>query len=198
MAKRLMNKFYINADGDRANTAQEDSVGWGIDVLDPAHVPAEGEAQRVLHTEQHLLSEYPDWIQTASALLGMLQKIGDACTKQAGDEITETVQTMHERLVEGSWVIRRGSGAGPRPTMLLNAIMEAFKAAGGEDTEEAREFYKGQIATDEGKTAALNTPQVKAIYERLRAEAAADRAAKAAEAATGAEASDFLAGFNAS
>lgn len=197
MAKALCNKFYINADGERTKYVQPDSTAVGFDVLDPDHKPAEDEAQRILGSYTLNMTELPDDIKTQLMLLGAAQKVGDRYTRKSGMEIAESIETSFDQLKNNVWSERASGDGETRPTMLLEAVMAAVVKINGEgaDTPEAREHYKSQIATKEGREAAMNTPQVKVEYTRLQAERAAKRAAEASKAAEGKDATDFLQSF---
>lgn len=197
MAQALCNKFYLNADGERTKYVQPDSTAVGFDVLDPDHKPAEGEEKRVLGTYQLAMSELSDDIKTQLMLLGAAQKIGDRYTRKSGMEIAESIETSFDQLKNNVWSERTSGDGETRPTMLLEAVMAAVTKINGDtaDTPEAREHFKAQIATKEGREAAMNTPQVKVEYTRLQAERAAKRAAEATKAAEGKDATSFLQSF---
>ncbi len=197
MAKALCNKFYTDARGEVSKYVQPDSVAVGFDVLDPNHVPEEGEAKKVLASYSMLMVELPYGIQTQLMLLGAAQKVGDRYTRKSGMEIAESIEVSFDQLRNGVWSERASGDGETRPTMLLEAIVAAIVAIHGEsaDTPEIRDHYKAEIATKEGREAAMNTPAVKAEYTKLQKERAAERAAKAAEEAVGVEANAFLTSF---
>lgn len=115
---------------------------------------------------------------------GIGQKVGDAYAGAKGnvDEAIESASAVIERLLSGDWAAER-EAAGPSPNMVAEAVIAAKTAAGIEfDIEATRAKYVGKDTADARKRA-LENVDVKAHYERLRAEAAAQRAAKAAEAA---------------
>lgn len=143
-------------------------------------------------------------IHAQLALHGLSQKVGDSYAAAKGTPASdrhESFLAMVERLKSGDWVAE-GKSAGPRPSMVAMAVM-AFLADNGvvvnpatlpkKATDEEREA--AQTAWDakhadviekvkgEGREKALANAAIKAQYERLRAEAAAARAAKATEAA---------------
>lgn len=131
-----------------------------------------------------------DIVQTA-AIRGVAEKIRDT---YAGAETVgqahELAEDMIGRLVEGEWMSAR-EGGGPRMTMLLQAIKEVKEQNKLPfDLEESRAKYVGsdddtdeeKKAKAEARKAAAANPQVAAVLERLKAEAAARRAEKQAPA----------------
>lgn len=168
MAKAKKAKtFYSNAAG-------EQSAHWrpGFDSLTFAF---EGGGTYTVST-----ADFPAEVLPGMTLHGAGQKLRDT---YAGDESVadaeESFTTMLERLKAGEWVTER-TGLGPSPVLLIEAI-KAAKAKAGQPFDEAaaKEKYK----TKEAREKALSVPQVKAEYERLRAERQAAKAAEAAKAA---------------
>jgi hypothetical protein len=152
---------------------------------DVAFVFANGEAASF--TIRDLSNE----IRAIATVRGLAEKVRDTYAgAETVDEAYDLCTDMIGRLQEGEWMSAR-EGGGPRMTMLLSAIKEVKEAAGLPfDLEESRAKY---VATEEDtdevrkaktearKSAAAN-PKVAAVLERLKAEAAAKRAEKAAPA----------------
>jgi len=118
---------------------------------------------------------------------GLGQKIGDTYAGKSGDEAFEAAAAMIERLGMDEWLLARES-AGPRGSMLLAAIAAAKEAA-SQEFDEASVREKLSDKTYREKVMAV--PQVKAQYDRIRAEAAADRAKKSAKVAKGDEGAEL-------
>jgi len=126
-------------------------------------------------------------IQEALGLHGLKQKIGDSYAgAKSVEDAVEAAGTVLERLMNGDWVKERES-AGPRPSMVVNAVIAALMADGQEIGEDRLKRITETVKTAEGRQQAMNNPIIKAQYETLRAQAAAERAHEAAEAATEAE-----------
>ena len=118
-----------------------------------------------------------------AALHGLSQKIGDAAAGKKGDEAYEACMTVVERIQAGDWAKPSEGGEGARPSMVVEAIMRALTAAGkSPDKAKVEEKYAGKDS-EEARKVALSNPQVKAAYETIRAERAAEKAKKAVEAA---------------
>lgn len=193
--KAIANKFYVDSNGDKKNTAPEDTVEIGFDVYDPSGAKDAEDRPVVVKTITAKLKDFPKSILTQSMAMGLLQKIGDAYAGKA-DEATEIIETMIERLMEGDWVLTGKGGVGPQPSMLLDAIIQVLASKGVAETDELRAKVKESIKTSEQKQEALNNPEVKAAFEQLKAAKAAERAAEAAKAAAEATGENtFLQGF---
>lgn len=127
-------------------------------------------------------------IQARLICHGLEQKLGDAAAGKQGDEAFDGVMAVYERLIAGDWAKAR-EAAGPRPSMVAQAVINAKKAA-GQAVDEAATLakYTGKDSADARKNALAN-PAVKAAYEALRLEAATKRAAEAQAKAGGADVS---------
>lgn len=131
------------------------------------------------------LADLPREIIAIAATRGIAEKVRDtfAGSESVGDAMEEA-ESIVERLLAGEWLAER-EAAGPRPSMVVDAIIAAFADAGktvARDAVMAKYTGKG---TEEARKTALKNPQVKAHFERLRAEAAAKRAEEAQKAASG-------------
>ena len=132
------------------------------------------------------LGDFNQDVVTAAAFHGFSQKLGDTFAgKKDVEEAAEVTAALFERLQEGVWIAERES-AGPRTSVLLEAVMAAFTAAGQEvDEDTMREKIKG-LETDARKALQAD-PAVSAQYDRIKAERAAAKAAKSAAKAEDAE-----------
>ena len=121
-------------------------------------------------------------IQARLMAHGTSQKLGDSFAGVKGDidKGIENAQTVVERLQSGEWVRARES-AGPRPSMVVDAVIAALIDDGQTVDDERRASITAKVRTSEGRETAMRNPAIKAQYETLRANAAAERA-KAAKA----------------
>ncbi len=119
----------------------------------------------------------------AAAWHGVAQKIGDSYNKATTpDEAQDAAETMLERLTANEWV-RQGEGAGPKTGVLVQAIVNALKAA-GEEVDEARlQGIRDKVANKEGREGAMANATILAEYKTLQAAAAAARAKAATDKA---------------
>ena len=112
---------------------------------------------------------------------GLSQKVGDAYASKGDstDDAYEAAMAVYERLQADDWMKPR-EAAGPRISVLVEAIVAAKKAAGQEaDAEAIAAKCKDKAYRDDAK----DVPEVKAQYDRILAERAVEQAAKSANAA---------------
>ena len=104
----------------------------------------------------------------------------------------EAFDTGMELLQGGEWLRRKASGQA-RPSMVVAAVIAALEAAGQTVDDVRRQSIADKCAGSEGRKRVMDNPIFAAQYERLKAEAAAARAAKAQDAAakTKTDLSDF-------
>jgi hypothetical protein len=121
---------------------------------------------------------------------GLEQKLGDAAAGKSGDEAFEAVMAVYERLIAGDWAKAR-EAAGPRPSMVAQAVINAKVAAGQTVDEKATLAKYTGADSAEARKMALANPAVRAAYEALRLEAAQKRAAEAQAKAGGADVSSL-------
>lgn len=130
------------------------------------------------------VASLPDNIRAQAICHGLLQKIGDTAAGKSGDEAAEAVMSITERIRAGDWNVV--GDAGPRPTLVAEAVMKVATADGVTfDRDAVIAKYTGKDG-EPARKKALGNPAVKAAYEALRAEAAVARAAAMAEKAKGA------------
>lgn len=194
MAKRIRiaNKFYIGAAdvAVRHNHAPDDVIGFGFEVYKPGETDSEGKPiVGDVITFNH--SDFPEVVQVKAMAMGFLQKIGDAYadSKNKDESVSDIIETMGERLAAGEWVLK-GTGTGPRPSMLREAFLNVLVAQKGlasvdDLAEDTLAKVTETLSTKEGQDQAMANLRIKAEYERLKAERAAERAAAAAKAAEG-------------
>ena len=187
MAKKqtVCKREYRNSDGTKSRSARADTEALSLQFVN---------GSEIVITLDNIHKD----CQHAALFHGLSQKVGDAWNDVKGDaeKAFENATSMLERMAEGTWV-EKAESAGPTTNMLVDAIVRA-KIAGGEkakdvDTLERRAAIAAKLkgetpqATKEARAGALANPQIAAAYEAIKAEKAAERAAKKAAAAEGAE-----------
>lgn len=179
MAERtpVATKVFLNAEGEESRHASPEAVALRFAF-------ANGTSHDIA------LTDLPSNIIDAAAWHGISQKLGDAYAGAKGDadEAVEAFETLIERLKLGEWVKAR-EGGGPRPSMVVDAIVAALQDNGEEVDDARRAAIMAKVKGPEARKGALANPVINAHYERLKLEAAKDRAKKAADKAKGAEAS---------
>jgi len=122
-------------------------------------------------------------VQAAAFWHGISQKLGDSYAgAESVDEAIESIETLLERLGADDWVKAR-EAAGPRPTMVVDAVVAALIAAGQKVDDARRAKIAEKLKTNDARQAALKDARVSAEYEKLRAAKAAERAKAAADKA---------------
>ena len=171
MAK-VADKIYVDAEGNESRSASPEAVALLLKF-------SNGEEIRVDR------DKVPANVASAAMLHGLSQKIGD--TYAGAENIADAVEkagAMAERLLNGEWLRPRES-VGPRIGLLVEAVVAAKTAAGMEaDAEKIAENLKGNADLRKN---ALNNPQIKAEYDRIKAERAQAAAKASAKEARGAE-----------
>lgn len=127
------------------------------------------------------VSDYDAGVQNALALFGLNIVLTNTMGGQKGEEAFESIMSRHETLAAGEWTSRKGA-EGPRISLLAQAVVAAYAKTGVEKTIESVTAALIAGGEEARKKTAANAA-VKAEYDRLRAEAAAARAAKSAEKA---------------
>lgn len=133
-----------------------------------------------------------DEMKRQLGIFGANHKIGDTFAGKTPQEGHERAATMAERLLAGEWAKERES-AGPRPSMVVDAVVAVLVAAGQEVDDKRRAGIVKKTSGKEARERTLANPKYKAAYEELKAKAAADRAkaAKAAAKESDADLGDF-------
>lgn len=134
------------------------------------------------------LSDLSKEMLACAALQGLSIKVQRAFASANGsvDDAVEAYLTVRENLLAGTWNTKR-EGAGPRLSILAEAIAAALEEKGQtvDDARMASIVAKLSDESGDAKELAMKDLKVKAHYERIKAERAAERASKAAEAANG-------------
>lgn len=133
-------------------------------------------------------ASFPEPMQTRAMQHGFAQKFGDAYANVAGNvsDAVEKFDTLFEVVMNGEWTQGRSGDVGPRPSMVVDAIVAAKQVAGYEPTEADIEGYREKVKAD--RKAVLAIPQVNVEYVRIQQERAKARLAEARKNAKGAEA----------
>ena len=141
-------------------------------------------------------TDLPESIQTQLAWHGLSQKVGDAFAGAKGDVnlAQENAESLWEQLMAGVWS-EKASGVGARPSMVADAIIAVNIAQGRTPTTEQELDIRERVKIKEQKDGALGDPEIKAEYEKIKAERAAERAAKARNTANESETTDMAASF---
>ena len=174
MAKKTVSKTYTYSDGDTGRSAKPGCMALTLTF-------GEGDDAPKIVVDA---SKFSDEVRHCATYHGLSQKIGDSYASLKDDDSRyEAASAMVEHLMTGVWVAE-GEGAGPRITLLVEAIMRAAKVAGKKADEAAIAAKCSDKETGKAyREGALKNAQVAAQYEQIKAERAAERAAKKAEAA---------------
>jgi len=192
--KAISNKFYLDAEGNRSNSPTADSVIVGFEFYTGER--DEDDKNIVGSTQTIDTRELQDGSRVQAMCHGIGQKVGDEWSGK-GDQAEEICLTMFERLTAGEWNMPKGAGAGPRPSMVLDAVIAVLVANGVDDSEDLRKEVGEKLGEEGARKAALGDPAINAEFLKLKALSAAARANKAAAKAADAGESTFLAGLTA-
>ncbi len=136
------------------------------------------------------LSDFPEAVNIKANWHGFSQKIGDVYANAAKKNLDplEEAMSLYERLVGGDWVKER-EAAGPRPSLVVDAVVRSLTNAGQEVNEDRKAAIVAKLGSKEARDAALANPTIKAAYEAIKAERAQAKAQAAATKAQGDESS---------
>ena len=168
-------KMYILANGEESRSAHVDAVGLEFRF-------ANGE------TEVIAKGDNPEAIEAQLAWFGRSEKYGNFYAGAKGDasRAHEMFMTGKEVLAGGEWS-ERGGGEGPRPSMVIEAVVAALEEAGETVDTDRRAKIEGMVRDKDGRKAALANPAINAHYESAKADRAKVKAKAAKDAAKGAE-----------
>ena len=176
-------KSYLQPEGDPTRHATPETVGLRFSFADNVDVDV---------TRENI----GDGCLTAAMWHGLAQKLGDsyAGSKDPTDarEGEGNFMAVLELLQADEWV-RERQAAGPRPSMILDAVCAALVAKGEEVSDERRAAAQEKLKDADFRKATLENPAVKAEYARIRAENAARQATKALEVSKASE--ETISGF---
>ena len=169
----ICKKVYINSDGKETAHASPDADSLEFRFESGETIVVE-------------LDSIADNCRRAATWHGISQKLGDKYAGKSVDEAHEEVATLLERLQQGDWIKAR-EGAGPRPSVLVDAVVAALEENGETVDSDRRAKIKAQLADSEKKKHAMNNPLFRAHYARIKAENATAKAAAAAQSAENTE-----------
>ena len=183
-AKVVKSVVFVDGTGEETRSPTEGSVDikWTF---------ADG-SERIIHP-----NDLGQIVRHCALYHGVKQKLGDSYVKPSKSEdrdeydndpvgySLDRFDAMVERLVEGIWV-ERAEAAGPRVTLLAEAVVRAAEAAGQPTSLEAATSWL-KSKTDADRKSLTKDKTIAAMYAQIKAEKAAERAAKLVEEAEGAE-----------
>ena len=178
--------FYLQSDASEKRHVTPETVGLRVEFTDGTSLTLVGDApvemlpDAYAHPDNSFVIE--PTMKVCATWYGSARKlsVGYGGDKEVSDAI-ETCTAHLERLALGEWSEER-ERAGPVISILVQAIVAARVNAGLEaDEAKIAEMLKSDKDKRDG---ALGNLAIKAEYERIRAERAAERAVKASEAAT--------------
>lgn len=165
-------KVYVDANGEETRSATQDA--------DKLEFRFDNGNTHVVRLVDH----NPD-IRSCLGWFGISEKYGNAYAGAKGDAdaAEELFLSMQEQLLGGTWVDR--AEAGPRPSLIADAIIAALEAAGQKVDDERRTSIREKVKDKDTREGALKDPVIKAEYEAIKAKRAAERAKEAAKKAKG-------------
>lgn len=196
MAKeRVALMQYLNDAGEELGAnAKKGATAIRFDFVNKTGEDDKGKAvYETVQSETVKFSDLPKDIIVVSAAHGVKQKLADSYAGSKGRNVDphEDFMATLEQIQGGEWVVAATGGAGPRPSMVFEAMLFVLEKRGRDVTDEAlREKVKASIASTEGRKSALANPEVAARFAEVQAEKAAEKAAKAAAVAKAAAGSD--------
>ena len=169
-------RYFRLSDGTYVSRANNDVVGFRFDVLD--------ETGEVFESFEGNFDDYNESVIRAAAMWGMMTSAGNTT---GGKSLTpqERAELVADRLglfADGEWTGERQSG--PRSSQLLEAIIAVRAAGGAETTEEQKATLATKLQDEEEKKKWMANGKVAAALAQIKAEAAMERAKKAAAKAT--------------
>lgn len=167
-------KVYVNEAGEETRSATVESIGLQF---------------RFANGNTHVVqtSDHPGDIMRCLEWFGISEKYGNAYAGSKGDAdaAEELFLSMQEQLQSGTWVEK--AEAGPRPSLIADAIIAALNSAGQEVDEKRAASVREKVKDKSTREGALKDPVIKAEYEAIKAKRAAERAKAAAKLAKGKE-----------
>ena len=139
------------------------------------------------NTHEVELPDHPGEILTCLSWFGISEKYGNAYAGAKGDASVaeELFLSMQEQLRGGTWVEK--AEAGPRPSLIADAIIAALTATGQEVNASRAAEIREKVKDKATRDGALKDPVIRGQYEVIKAERATARANAALEAAKGKE-----------
>ena len=197
---KVSRKLFHFEDGTTSKNAGEGITKVTFDFYDPDYNGDEAErpileGETITITKADIEALAPS-IREAQAWHGLGNKLLDSYSGQSKSDENpwDILGSVWESMQSGIWV-KRGESAGPRSTLLLEALQRARVAAGKEVTPEWTAKAAETIKTPEQKKAAKANKVVAKHLAEIEQERAAARlkAANAAAKSAGDDDDDFLA-----
>ena len=165
-------KVYVAADGNETRSASHEAVELQFQFGNG-------------HTHIVKLADHQTEIRDCLTWFGISEKYGNSYAGAKGDagDAEDKFLSMQEQLRGGTWVDK--AEAGPRPSLIADAIIAALVAAGEKVDEGRAGTIRDKVKDKDTREGALNDPVIKAQYEAIKAARAAARAKDAAKAAKG-------------
>lgn len=164
-------RFFLNADGEPSPRTRLDSVAGRVHFV--------GSDETLEFRWDDLTAE----VQRAAGLFGIMTSVTNTVGR-AGMTDEEMYQAASDRLatiLDGEWSAERQ--VGPRTSDLIEAAARAFAERGmafpAEKREEIRQKLADETTGAEYRATLLSKTSIKAHFEAIKAERAAERAAKA-------------------
>jgi hypothetical protein len=125
--------------------------------------------------------EVTDEIRSIAAIRGMTEKVRDTFAgSESAADAAEEAASMIEVLLAGDWYTERAS-AGPRPTVVAEAVLRAVRESGKTVTPEfeatVRSMFTGK-GTEQARKDAMEDPAIYKHVVAIRAEREAERLAE--------------------
>lgn len=201
-----LRKKYVYENGESGRSAKPNWVKLVFELLGPK--TDDDEPAPVVDTIEIERSEIGEDIVACAIGHGISQKLGDDLagiakkakaegvspdeTRGYADFILERLNAMLENFAAGVWVAEGESASGAGSvTILLEAIVAAFKASGTELTEEQIAGVRLNLKDEAWRNQVKARADVAAQVEIIKAARAAERAKKAQEKAAAAETDDL-------
>ena len=164
---------YVLADGTSTRHARADAESLSVKFGDETTLPV-------------AMADISEPNRVAAGFYGLAVKLNRATAgSKTVAEARTAVETMIELLGGNMWVEAR-EGRGPAPGLLLEAIVNAIKAAGKKITDKDRETIRAKLREEGGRKRAMANPRYAAEYQRMRIARDTERLAEMESAAEGA------------
>jgi len=168
---------YVNNAGDVSKQVKPDSIGLTVSF-------ANGTKDRIN------IDELSSEILACATLQGLAIKLQRSFASAKGDveKAVEAFETVKDNLLNGIWA-EKGEGSGPRVSILAEAVEAVLTEAGQTVDADRRASIIEKLKDEATREKTKKDPKVNAHYERIKAARAAEKAAKAQEAAGAADTS---------
>lgn len=178
--REVSKRSFVNAAGEYTGRVNPDSIGFKIEFVETGD------------TIEQQLTDFSDGVRNAAALFGLVTSITNTFGGvKVPEEAIAAAQERLEILLEGDWASERQSG--PRSSHILEAAVAVRADAGKDTTDEWKDKFLAAIKADENYVKELaKDPAFAAKLAAIKAKAAQERAAKAAEKAKDAGTSVLL------